>query len=89
MTDPDGFDRDRFADELRAAVKDSADLWFSMSKDSFVAVGRRDGAATVLVTQRGWQVLTHDDRGLRTETFDSAEEAVKAADAIAVPKVSS
>jgi len=84
--DPE-FDRHRYAAELRLAIKNHGgeDAWFSMIEDSFVAVGRKDGAANVLVTAKGWQVqdLTDPDRSkIRVRTFDTAEDAVKAGKAV-------
>ncbi len=83
MTHPDEFDRlSRYAAELRAAVKGNEDDWFGTSDDTFVAVGRVDGAATVIVSARGWQVVHHVGDTPVIDTYLTAKEAVTAAAAI-------
>lgn len=49
-----GFDRARCAAELRGAIKDSHDDWYSQTAYTYIAAGRVDGAATVLAAERGW-----------------------------------
>lgn len=90
MTNPDTtptepevkFDRHRCAAELRLATKDDKDFPLFMEQDTFVAVGRTDGAANVLATEHGWQVQDLTDSKIQVEEFDTAEDAVKAGKAV-------
>ncbi len=83
MTHPDRFERGRYAAELRAEIQGDTDRWFSMSQGSFVGVGRLDGAATVIISERGWQVVHHVGDTPVIDTYPTAKEAVHAAGAIA------
>lgn len=73
-------DRARLAHELRDAIGTNKDDWFSMVEPTFVAAGRTDGTATVMVNQAGWQMVHHVDGKPRVDTFKTAAAAVKAAD---------
>lgn len=74
--------RSRWAHELRTALGEHTELWFSMVEPTFVAAGRVDGSATVIANSAGWQTVHHENEQPVIRPFPSAVDAVTAAKAV-------